>query len=701
MGALAAITATAVALLLPAGARADRCALVSNAADNTISIIDVASSRVTRTVRVGRRPAAIAVNPDARIAYAGNTNDPDEDIDRTPGIRDTLSVIDTHTGEVTDMIEVGRSPHGIVVTPDGQFVIEADTFQGTLSVIETARNEVVRTVAAGIFPVIPAIDARANRLFVGDGRLDNVRVLDLATYEIRGLIPVVSGPRGIAFHPDGGKAYVTGVGSQHATVIDTDALAVVRTISLGAQPFMVAAAPGRRRLYVGLLTSGQVGVIDMDSDMLVARIDVGAFPFFLAVDPEERLLYVVLRLADSVAVVDLDQGRRVDLIAVGREPRGIALVDLPGACPAGRAADVWRARTPLSVRRQEIGAAELEGHVYAVGGFGGESEEEAETLASVERYDPARDVWEQVAPLPQPVHHPAVVAAGGNLYVIGGMQGLSFTPVNKVHVYLPESGRWEERAPLLAPRGAAAAAVIDGLIYVAGGRRQEAVDDFAVYDPQADVWSELPRMPTARDHLGAGAIGGVFYAVGGRSRRGMTDAVESYDPAAGRWRTDLQRMPVPRAAMASAVAAGRLFAFGGEGSLERADGLFRQVEAYHPQADRWEAFPAMRWPRHGAAAIADGRRILVVAGGSIEGFGPTAGSELFLVPGSNCPGDCVGDGLVGAAEIASAIAALFSGISDPACPLVAFDSDGDSVVVAADLVAAIRSATAGCSQADR
>ena len=61
-------------------------------AGNTVSVIDTATNTVTATVNVGRSPAGVAVTPDGRKVYVANRLD-----------AGTVSVIDTATNTVTDM----------------------------------------------------------------------------------------------------------------------------------------------------------------------------------------------------------------------------------------------------------------------------------------------------------------------------------------------------------------------------------------------------------------------------------------------------------------------------------------------------------------------------------------------------------------------------------------------------------------------
>ena len=89
------------------------------------------------------------------------------------------------------------------------------------------------------------------------------------------------------------------------------------------------------------------------------------------------------------------------------------------------AQDAWEAVAPMAVRRIAVGVAVLDGKLYAVGGFG------AGALRSVERYDPALDAWEVVAPMAAARCHLAVVVLDGKLYAVGG-QDASFNARSSV-----------------------------------------------------------------------------------------------------------------------------------------------------------------------------------------------------------------------------------------------------------------------------
>ncbi len=75
---------------------------------------------------------------------------------------DTVSVIDTATNTVTDEVEVGISPVGIALSPDGTKAYVANYDDNTTSVIDTATNEVTANVSVGIGPSEIAIGKLIN-----------------------------------------------------------------------------------------------------------------------------------------------------------------------------------------------------------------------------------------------------------------------------------------------------------------------------------------------------------------------------------------------------------------------------------------------------------------------------------------------------------------------------------------------------------
>jgi len=101
------------------------------------------------------------------------------------------------------------------------------------------------------------------------------------------------------------------------------------------------------------------------------------------------------------------------------------------------------------------------------------------------------------------------------------------------------SGSWIELPPLEEPRQEVAVVELNGHIYVIGGIKKslQTADTVEVFDPKAEKWEFSKPLPIPLHHTAAAALNGKLFAIGGRSGgiRGITSAVEVFDPGTGTW----------------------------------------------------------------------------------------------------------------------------------------------------------------------
>jgi uncharacterized protein (TIGR03437 family) len=79
----------------------------------------------------------------------------------------------------------------------------------------------------------------------------------------------------------------------------------------------------------------------------------------------------------------------------------------------------WRARAPIPTARGGLGSAVIDGRIQVFGGEGNSGSPEG-TFRQNEEYDPARDTWRSLAPMPTPRHGIYGVAIGRRVFVPSG-----------------------------------------------------------------------------------------------------------------------------------------------------------------------------------------------------------------------------------------------------------------------------------------
>jgi YVTN family beta-propeller protein len=110
---------------------------VTNAFENTVSVIRTLDNTVVKTIAVGRNPKRLAATPDGSHVYVVNTED------REYG---TVSVLRTSDHANIRTIPVGIRPYGVTVSPDGSYVYITETHENLIRVIQTSDHTVLATI---------------------------------------------------------------------------------------------------------------------------------------------------------------------------------------------------------------------------------------------------------------------------------------------------------------------------------------------------------------------------------------------------------------------------------------------------------------------------------------------------------------------------------------------------------------------------
>jgi YVTN family beta-propeller protein len=187
-----------------------------------------------------------------------------------------------------------------------------------------------------------AFSPDGDRAYVTNTDSASVSVIDTTTNAIVGNpIPVGDGPWGVVLSPDGRRAYVTNLASGSLSVIDTATnVTVSNPIPVGRGPEGLALSPNGRYAYVANSGSGTVSVIDVTRSVETATIPVGRVPAGVAVSPDGRRLYVANNGSGTVSVIDTATNATVgNPIPVGSGPYGVAVT------PDGRRAYVANSKS--------------------------------------------------------------------------------------------------------------------------------------------------------------------------------------------------------------------------------------------------------------------------------------------------------------------------------------------------------------------
>lgn len=298
--------------------------IASNTADNTISIVELASLRTT-TVPLGNEPEHMELNRDGNVLAVGNIGagtvslvslDSDRELARVDGLHephnmtfsadgallyvanlgaDFVSVIDVARGQVINEIQIGAAKavaskaagqeayQGIInvtATPDGRLGFAAYGEGDVMAVIDLATQTTLKTLALGDLPWRAYGTADGRYMIVPNNGDETVSIVSTETLEEVARLPGAADMTGVNTGWFESTAFVISRGDDKVVILDLERMERVGEIALASSPETGVVTPDGRKLYIALSGSDRVAVIDVAKRTLIKTIDgVGAEPW--------------------------------------------------------------------------------------------------------------------------------------------------------------------------------------------------------------------------------------------------------------------------------------------------------------------------------------------------------------------------------------------------------------------------------------
>jgi N-acetylneuraminic acid mutarotase len=193
----------------------------------------------------------------------------------------------------------------------------------------------------------------------------------------------------------------------------------------------------------------------------------------------------------------------------------------------------WRAMASMPRARGALAGGVIDDRFYAVGGASSALLQDPDVYGVLDVYDFRTDSWTRGPSMPTARHHLGAAAVEGRLYAVGGRGSHEAQALDALEAFDPSTKRWERLAPLpLGVGGLQAIGWKGRLIALSGGDDGDAqwvTPATWSYSPSTRSWTRLPDMRVPRHGFGAVVLAGRVYALGGSpcARYGATAAVES------------------------------------------------------------------------------------------------------------------------------------------------------------------------------
>lgn len=307
--------------------------LVLNKDENTVSVVESDTGETVTTVETDFNPHEVTITPDGAKTYV------------TCSLGGTVNVIDNDTFEVVDRLEHEQFqfPHGVAIRESTGDLWMTATYSSYLFRVDVATDEIET-----VFPThqefshMFAIDADESTGYVSNIGSDSVSVVDLDDESITATFSVGTEPEGIAVHEETGNIYVANQDDDSLSVVDSETYETAFEVDLGNNPIRVVVSPDGRYVLVPNRLSNDLSVVDTTIEREVVftpdrrmqeggrhpwevkRLPVGRWPGGTVFNEDGSEAYVANNKTNDVSVVDMETLKEVDRYDVGIHPDGIA-----------------------------------------------------------------------------------------------------------------------------------------------------------------------------------------------------------------------------------------------------------------------------------------------------------------------------------------------------------------------------------------
>lgn len=294
--------------------------VVNKNADN-LSIIDIQTSKIVKTLATGKGPHELAMNLEKTRAvvtnYVGGNS---------------LTVYDIANQKILRTINLSHypMPHGIAFLPDGSHVAVSSEGSNTAIIANIETGEITRVIdteAEGSHMV--ALPQDGNTIYTPNMKEHTVSVLDATRGMLIEKIDTPQTPEAIGVNRDNSMLWVGSNKDGWLTVYDRKTGKLVAQWQDYTWPYRVIFSPDESMAVVPDLRRNTIDFFDTNTLSRTNRIHLNgdAGPKGLTFHPNGNVLFLSLYNQDKIAIIDTTSGSTLTLLPSGDGPDGIGFVD--------------------------------------------------------------------------------------------------------------------------------------------------------------------------------------------------------------------------------------------------------------------------------------------------------------------------------------------------------------------------------------
>lgn len=233
--------------------------------------------------------------------------------------------VDAATDTVTEHFTGVKNPHGLVATPDGEYLLAGSIAEDK---VKTAAGEdqnselyLVHPAHGHVMQTVPVSGWSHHQAITPDGRYvlsthptrNHVSVVDVQSGAQVKLIETDNGPYFVLVSSDGSKAYVSNSGAGNVQEIETETWQVIRSFDAGSSPEHMVLSGDESELYVNNARKGALSIIPLADPEQRKEVAISDSLHGLDISDDGRHLFISSTTAGKLVVFTPATGQKTEV----------------------------------------------------------------------------------------------------------------------------------------------------------------------------------------------------------------------------------------------------------------------------------------------------------------------------------------------------------------------------------------------------
>lgn len=257
------ITIALGALIMTGSALANPTVYIPLGSGNKVIAVDAQTDKITSTYTGVANPHGLVATPDGEYLVAGSLVEAPSSAAQTPNSK--LYLIHPVHGHVMLEIPVSGWTHHEAITPDGRYVISTHTTRQAVSVVDLQSNKVVATIKTGIAPNYTVITSDGKTAYVTNTGSASISEIDLASRTVTRTLASGPAPEHMVMSRDGKTLYVANVGTGTVSAVSIASGKVSASWKLASNIHGLDLGDDGKTLFVSSKSDGKVFALDTSS----------------------------------------------------------------------------------------------------------------------------------------------------------------------------------------------------------------------------------------------------------------------------------------------------------------------------------------------------------------------------------------------------------------------------------------------------